>query len=426
MEQREVGVLLSRLGRAYQRLAGDESVATGVRPVRADGGSADFRRGPLVDALCGLSCMRDPRSRAAFAEALDEDYGIAATLTGDARIDIARMVRAALRVSQGVHALVETTELFAGAEVAAQIGCLLDPVRQDTDTGPDLRMDAPLGWEEQAAARRPLSMPPLLPVRRPRDGLVRELAIPLSPDLDIGQLFSRALTLNNQPDGLPPSVLLLPSLAVDRTPGGPGHGARRRTGRQQRSGPGHPPPVHGPESAVWLPLRGVAPGVPLEDLDPYRDLDGPLPPARLDIAEFAAWRRVFGDAVEVLGARTAPGPGRLDPGRIRSVIPWGRVGVLPPPEPTVRRSATTGDAYGAMVRTHAFAVRPGVPRTADEFLAADDPEAATSRYARLDPVDPHVRAGRLVAYATLHPGRTARRILARPEPARLPGSATPR
>lgn len=150
------------------------------------------------------------------------------------------------------------------------------------------------------------------------------------------------------------------------------------------------------------------------------------PPARLDIAEFAAWRRVFADAVEVLGARTAPGPGRLDPGRIRSVIPWGRVGVLPPPEPTVRRSATTGDAYGAMVRTHAFAVRPGVPRTADEFLAADDPEAATSRYARLDPVDPHVRAGRLVAYATLHPGRTARRILARPESARLPGSATPR
>ncbi|WP_273634097.1 VMAP-C domain-containing protein [Streptomyces muensis] len=219
MEQREVGVLLSRLGRAYQRLAGDESVATGVRPVRADGGSADFRRGPLVDALCGLSCMRDPRSRAAFAEALDEDYGIAATLTGDARIDIARMVRAALRVSQGVHALVETTELFAGAEVAAQIGCLLDPVRQDTDTGPDLRMDAPLGWEEQAAARRLLSMPPLLPVRRLREGLVRELSIPLSPDLDIGQLFSRALTLNNQPDGLPPSVLLL-DLAADLTPPG--------------------------------------------------------------------------------------------------------------------------------------------------------------------------------------------------------------
>ena len=287
----------------------------------------------------------------------------------------------------------------------------------------------------------------------------------------------------------------------------------------------------------------------------------------------------------------------FDPGRIRSVIPWGRVGVLPPPEPTVRRSATTGDAYGAMVitrpaggvmlaetlvhefqhsklaallhlfplldddraeryyapwradprhltgllhgayafigvtgfwrdrmsdgsvapgtaayyfalrrlqtrlvvrtlatsdrltapgrrlvagladtldgwlrepvpddalrrartaahlhrtewrlrnlrpprssprpttafwpdiRTHAFAVRPGVPRTADEFLAADDPEAATNRYARLDPVDPHVRAGRLVAYATLHPGRTGRRILARPESVRLPGSATPR
>lgn len=356
-------------------------------------------------------------------------------------------------------------------------------------------------------------------------------------------------------------------------------------------------PAHGPESAVWLPLRSVAPGVLLEDLDPYRDLDGPVAPARLDAAEFAAWRRVFADAGEVLGARTEPGPGRLDPGRIRSVIPWGRVGVLPPPEPTVRRSATTGDAYGAMVitrpaggvmlaetlvhefqhsklaallhlfplldddraeryyapwradprhltgllhgayafigvtgfwrdrmsdgsvapgtaayyfalrrlqtrlvvrtlatsdrltapgrrlvagladtldgwlrepvpddalrrartaahlhrtewrlrnlrpprssprpttafwpdiRTHAFAVRPGVPRTADEFLAADDPEAATNRYARLDPVDPHVRAGRLVAYATLHPGRTGRRILARPESVRLPGSATPR
>ncbi|WP_258039631.1 HEXXH motif-containing putative peptide modification protein, partial [Streptomyces sp. SM1] len=42
-------------------------------------------------------------------------------------------------------------------------------------------------------------------------------------------------------------------------------------------------------------------------------------------------------------------PGRLDPALIRSVVPWARTALLPPPPPEVRVSASSGDAYGAMV-----------------------------------------------------------------------------
>lgn len=109
----------------------------------------------------------------------------------------------------------------------------------------------------------------------------------------------------------------------------------------------------------WTPLRTLTHGtpsgpvaIPLEDLDPYRDLDDPVPPARLDTDEARAWQRLFDEAAAILAATDGTHlPGRLDPSVIRSVVPWGRTGALPPPPPDVRVSASSGDAYGAMLIT---------------------------------------------------------------------------
>ncbi|MFD3613980.1 HEXXH motif-containing putative peptide modification protein [Streptomyces sp. NPDC058676] len=361
-------------------------------------------------------------------------------------------------------------------------------------------------------------------------------------------------------------------------------------------------------ASSWFPLRTLTHAtptgtlaIPLDDLDPYRDLDDPLPPARLDDAEADAWQRVFEEAVTVLAVPGGVGPGRLDPAWIRAVVPCGRTSTRPPAPPTVQVSASSGDSFGAMViarpsaalalaetlvhefqhsklaallhlfplldddreeryyapwrpdprhltgllhgayaftgvagfwrdrlatarddraaaeeeagyhfalrrlqsrlvvrtllaegrltvqgralvsglartldgwlrepvpaaalarartaaalhrtewrlrnvappddaahpagtprfrpdrtswpdlRTHAFAIRPATPHTADEYLAAGDPGAALVRYddeLAADPAEPHSLAGWIVARATLAPGRTARRILARPE-----------
>ncbi len=112
----------------------------------------------------------------------------------------------------------------------------------------------------------------------------------------------------------------------------------------------------GPGTSSWLPLRRLTHptsvgtvGIPLDDLDPYRDLDDPLPPARLDAAEAVAWQRVFEEAVAVLAVPGGAGPGRLDPAWIRSIVPWGRTRTDPPAPPTVQVSASSGDSFGAMV-----------------------------------------------------------------------------
>ncbi|MDQ1049255.1 HEXXH motif domain-containing protein [Streptomyces sp. V4I2] len=112
----------------------------------------------------------------------------------------------------------------------------------------------------------------------------------------------------------------------------------------------------GSAAASWLPLRTLTHptptgtvAIPLDDLDPYRDLDDPLPPARLDAAEAEEWQRVFEEAVAVLAAPGGVGPGRLDPAWIRAVVPWGRTSTLPPAPPTVQASASSGDSFGAMV-----------------------------------------------------------------------------
>ncbi|MFE9605948.1 HEXXH motif domain-containing protein [Streptomyces hokutonensis] len=106
----------------------------------------------------------------------------------------------------------------------------------------------------------------------------------------------------------------------------------------------------------WLPLRTLTltgpsgtVAVPLDDLDPYRDLDDPIAPARLDAGEAAEWQRLFDEAVGIVVARGMYGPGRLDPAEIRAIVPWGRTSVLPAAPPTVRLSASSGDSYGGMV-----------------------------------------------------------------------------
>ncbi len=114
-----------------------------------------------------------------------------------------------------------------------------------------------------------------------------------------------------------------------------------------------PAPDAGPG---WLPLRTLTHStstgtvaVPLEDLDPYRDLDDPLPPARLDVDEAEAWQRLFEEAVALLRTPGGEGPGRFEPGWIRAVVPWGRTSTVPPAPPTVLVSASSGDSFGAMV-----------------------------------------------------------------------------
>ncbi|MFE1013422.1 HEXXH motif-containing putative peptide modification protein [Streptomyces sp. NPDC058794] len=391
-------------------------------------------------------------------------------------------------------------------------------------------------------------------------------------------------------------------------PDGPPAASRTRLTASASTGEGSPtgtaPPATGSAptgTAPWLPLRTLthlAPAgpvaIPLDDLDPYRDLDDPVPPARLDAEEAAEWQRVFDDAVAILAASgTEQGPGRLDPALIRAVVPYGRTAATPPAAPTVAVSASSGDSFGAMlisrpgsalalaetlvhefqhsklaallhlfplldddraeryyapwradprhltgllhgayaftgvagfwrdrlaepehaeaaayhfalrrlqsrlvvrtlltsarltapghrlvtglartldgwlrvpvdpaalarartaaalhrtqwrlrnvaapdgpdstlrfrpdrgfwpdVRTHAFAVRPAAPRTADEHLAAGDPATALDGYAKdlaHDPADPHALSGWIVARAALDPGHTTRRPLARPE-----------
>ncbi|QIJ65241.1 HEXXH motif domain-containing protein [Streptomyces sp. JB150] len=120
----------------------------------------------------------------------------------------------------------------------------------------------------------------------------------------------------------------------------------------------------------WVPLRTLTHTGPdktvaiaLDDLDPYRDLDVPLPPARLDADEAEAWQRLFQEAAGLLAGAASGEPGRLDPSHIRAVVPWGRTSSQPPAPPTVWMSASSGDSFGAMVIS-----RPGTALALAETL----------------------------------------------------------
>lgn len=121
-------------------------------------------------------------------------------------------------------------------------------------------------------------------------------------------------------------------------------------------------PLTAAQSAVWwpmhrLPVRRGGPEVALDDTDPYRDLDRPIPPRRLTPRELTTWQRLFTEAVTLLdpgppavpGSGPTPGaggPGSLRPEEIRRIVPWpGRL----PKGPVEGLSASTADAFGSMV-----------------------------------------------------------------------------
>ncbi|WNF30537.1 HEXXH motif domain-containing protein [Streptomyces sp. C11-1] len=112
-------------------------------------------------------------------------------------------------------------------------------------------------------------------------------------------------------------------------------------------------PLTAPQNGLWwpthrLPVRPGGPEVALDDTDPYRDLDRPVPPRRLTPDELATWRRRFDEAVGLLGPGPASGsgPGTLRPEEVRRIVPWpGRLTGTP----VEGLSASTGDAFGSMV-----------------------------------------------------------------------------
>lgn len=201
----------------------------------------------------------------------------------------------------------------------------------------------------------------------------------------------------------------LPDAAAGLTEGS----ARTRAGELTLTGPGRagrpssltcrpaPVPIGGtpPADTGWLPLRTLTHttpagpvAIPLEDLDPYRDLDDPVPPARLDDDEAAAWQRLFDEAVAILARTRGGGPGRLDPAAIRSVVPWERTGLLPPPPPDVRVSASSGDSYGAMV-----IARPSSPLALAEALVHEFQHSKLAALIHLFPLLDDDRAERYYA-----------------------------
>ncbi|MEV0010626.1 HEXXH motif domain-containing protein [Streptomyces sp. NPDC047973] len=154
----------------------------------------------------------------------------------------------------------------------------------------------------------------------------------------------------------------LPSLGMVRLPGPAGFHpvAVTVSGGTLTLSTGHGPdtvvtPLRDPESAHWLPVHRLDTGsgaraVQLDDVDPYRDLDEPIAPGRLEPGELHAWQAVFRDAVAILGAG-GDGPGGLRPEEISRIVPWdardGDDATLPVPAEGL--SASTGDAFASMV-----------------------------------------------------------------------------
>ncbi|MFF8939950.1 HEXXH motif domain-containing protein [Streptomyces paradoxus] len=154
-------------------------------------------------------------------------------------------------------------------------------------------------------------------------------------------------------------------------------------------------------TGTWLPLRtlahprpdGGAPvNVVLEDLDPYRDLDDHLPPARLDEDEAREWQRLFGEAGRILARPGTPGPGRVDPAVIRAIVPFGRTAVSPPPLPFVQVSASSGDSFGGML-----IVRPASALALSETLVHELQHSKLAALLHLFPLLEDDRAERYYA-----------------------------
>lgn len=98
----------------------------------------------------------------------------------------------------------------------------------------------------------------------------------------------------------------------------------------------------------WWPLRRVTVGdgpvltVWLDDLDPLRDLADPVPPARLSEEDFQRWSELLHGAWKILSHHHPEEAASLAVG-LTSLVP------LPAGEGWDTRSASTGDAFGAVM-----------------------------------------------------------------------------
>lgn len=103
------------------------------------------------------------------------------------------------------------------------------------------------------------------------------------------------------------------------------------------------------DTEAWWSLRHVLVGdsnmpltVWLDDVDPFRELADPEPPARLDPAAFARWRRLLADAWSLLREHHAESAPALAEGVV-SVVPLQAV------QGWDTRSASNGEAFGAVM-----------------------------------------------------------------------------
>ncbi|MFI8321214.1 HEXXH motif domain-containing protein [Streptomyces sp. NPDC085529] len=179
---------------------------------------------------------------------------------------------------------------------------------------------------------------------------------------DLGQVYALCAVAALRA-GLPLSTtvplrdgtVMFPGLGLAVLPGRPVLGtaevavaAGRLTVEPHREAVG-PPAAPGGDAPGWLALRGLHArvagrpvGCLLDDVDPYRDLGDPLPPARLAPAAAAGWQDGFRGAFEVLEACDPEGAEALAVG-LRSLTPVD-------PSPTgVVLSASSGDAFGGLL-----------------------------------------------------------------------------
>jgi HEXXH motif-containing protein len=89
-----------------------------------------------------------------------------------------------------------------------------------------------------------------------------------------------------------------------------------------------------------LPFRDHATAVSLDDIDPYRNFDEPIPPHRMDDAEHDQWVAQLADACRILETRWP---------KEAAAVASGLMSVVPLLEGDDRelRSASTGDGFGA-------------------------------------------------------------------------------
>ncbi|MFF4801659.1 HEXXH motif domain-containing protein [Streptomyces sp. NPDC001351] len=181
---------------------------------------------------------------------------------------------------------------------------------------------------------------------------------------------------------------------------GPAGSTVRVTCRPASAGGRAYSPQFGPEPDAWVPSRtlthrgsdGTVNAIALDDLDPYRDLDDHLPPARLDEDEAREWQRLFGEAARILVHPDGTGPGRVDPAMVRAIVPLGRTTVNPPPPPFVQVSASSGDSFAGML-----VARPGSALALAETLVHELQHSKLAALLHLFPLLEDDRAERFYA-----------------------------